>query len=94
MTVVEVLILLLIAAVIGALAQGIVGYSSGGLLVSIAVGFVGALLGMWIQRSAGAPELFAITVGGTTFPIVWSIIGAVIFVCLVALLSRPRRVVY
>lgn len=87
------LILLLIAAIIGCVAQAIVGFSRGGLFVAIAIGFVGALIGIWIYNTTGAPELLTITVGGTRFPIVWSIIGGVVFVCFVSLFTRPSRVV-
>ena len=59
MTLLDVLILLLVAGICGSLGQAIAGYSRGGCLVSIALGFVGALLGMWIARLMGlpAPEL-------------------------------------
>jgi len=43
MTVVQVLILLLVAGVCGSVGEAIAGYSPGGCLVSIAVGFIGAL---------------------------------------------------
>ena len=43
MNVWEFLILLLVAAICGAVAQAIAGFSRGGLLVAIAVGFIGAL---------------------------------------------------
>ena len=83
---------LLIAAVCGGIAQAIAGFSRGGLLVSIAIGFIGAMLGVWIQGATGAPEILMVQVGDTRFPIVWSIIGAVVFVCFVALFNRPSRV--
>ena len=60
----------------------------GGCLVSIALGFVGALIGMWLARQMGLPELFAIQIGTTNFPIVWSIIGSALFVAVIALLTR------
>ncbi len=91
MNVWEFLILLLVAFVCGALAQAIAGYSRGGCLVSIAIGFIGALLGVWLQRLAGAPELFTLEVGGAKFPIVWSLIGTVLFVAVVGLLTRRPR---
>lgn len=93
MSVLDFLILLLIAAICGAVAQAIAGFSRGGLLVSIAVGFIGALLGVWLQRVTGLPEIFTIQVGGTAFPIVWSIIGGVLFAVIVGLLTRPTRTV-
>ncbi|MEZ4711749.1 MAG: GlsB/YeaQ/YmgE family stress response membrane protein [Caldilineaceae bacterium] len=84
------LILLLIAAVCGALGQALAGYSMGGCLISIVVGFVGAFLGMWIARQFGLPELFVLTIDGEPFPIVWSIVGSAILAAVVGLLMRPR----
>ena len=90
MTLLDVLILLLIAGICGSLGQAIAGFSRGGCLVSIALGFVGAVLGMWVARRMGLPELFAIQIGTTSFPIVWSIIGSALFVAVIALLTRRR----
>jgi uncharacterized membrane protein YeaQ/YmgE (transglycosylase-associated protein family) len=91
MSVVELLVLLLIAGICGAVGKAIVGYMPGGFLVSIGVGFIGALIGTWLARLVGLPEFFAVNVGGTTFPIVWSILGSVVFVALVALFTRGLR---
>jgi uncharacterized membrane protein YeaQ/YmgE (transglycosylase-associated protein family) len=90
MTLIDVLLLLLIAGICGSLGQAIAGYSRGGCLVSIALGFVGALLGMWLARMMGLPELFPVRIGTTSFPIIWSIIGSALFVAVVALLTRRR----
>ena len=90
MTLWDLLVLLLIAGICGSLGQAIAGYSRGGCLVSIALGFVGAVLGMWLARTMGLPELFAIRIGDTNFPIVWSIIGSALFVAVIALLTRRR----
>ena len=90
MTILDLIVLLIIAGICGALGQAISGFSRGGCLVSIALGFVGALLGMWLARQLGLPELFAIQIGTTSFPIVWSIIGSAIFVAVIALLTRSR----
>ena len=88
--IIQLLILLLIAGVCGALGQAIGGYSHGGCLVSIALGFIGALLGTWLARALGLPELLAIPAGGMKFPIIWSIIGAALFVAVIGLISRRR----
>lgn len=87
---IQVLVLLLIAGVCGAIGQAIGGYSHGGCLVSIALGFIGALLGSWIVGQLHLPELIVIPVGGTKFPVIWSIIGAALFVALINLISRRR----
>jgi uncharacterized membrane protein YeaQ/YmgE (transglycosylase-associated protein family) len=83
-------IMLVIAAICGALGQAIAGYTMGGLLVSIAVGFIGALLGTWLANQFNLPELFSVTVDGQAFPIVWSIIGATLFALLISLFRSPR----
>ena len=91
MTLVELLVLLLVAGVCGALGQAISGFSRGGCLVSIALGFVGALLGTWLSRQLGLPELLVVPLGdGRGFPVVWSIIGAALFVAVIGLLTRRR----
>lgn len=92
MSFIEVLILLLVAGVCGSIGQALGGYSRGGCLVSIVLGFVGATIGMWLKNAAGLPELIPVTIGGRTFPIVWSVIGASLFVALLGLLTRSRRV--
>jgi uncharacterized membrane protein YeaQ/YmgE (transglycosylase-associated protein family) len=82
------LLLLLIAAVCGAIGKAIAGSARGGLIVSTALGFIGALLGPWIARSLKLAEPFMVTIGGHPFPVLWSIIGAAVFVAIIHLFSR------
>jgi uncharacterized membrane protein YeaQ/YmgE (transglycosylase-associated protein family) len=85
------LILLLIAGVCGAIGRAIAGGTNGGCLVSIAVGFIGTLLGSLIANYLHLPELWVITIEKHPFPIVWSIIGGALFVAIVHLVSGRRR---
>jgi len=82
------LVLVVIAAVCGAVGKAIAGSARGGLIVSIALGFVGALLGPWVARQLHLSEPFMVTIGGQPFPILWSIIGAALFVAIIHLISR------
>ena len=91
MTLIDLLLLLLIAGVCGSIGQAIGGFTRGGCLVSIALGFVGALIGLWIARQAGMPELLPVRVGGQTFPVIWAIIGSALFVAVIGFISRSRR---
>jgi uncharacterized membrane protein YeaQ/YmgE (transglycosylase-associated protein family) len=91
MSITGLLLLLLIAGVCGSLAQGLTGYSRGGCLVSIVLGFVGAILGTWLAHAFGLHELLPIRIGNETFPIVWSIIGAALFVAVLQLFSPRQR---
>jgi len=93
MTLVSILLLLLIAAVAGSIGQALAGYSMGGCLLSIVVGFIGAVLGLWLARELGLPEPLPVRVGGETFPLLWSIIGSALFAAVIGLLSR-RRIIW
>ena len=88
---IDLVVLLAVAGLCGSIGQAISGISRGGCLVSIAVGFIGALLGLWLSRQLGLPELFNIQIGTTTFPVIWSIIGSALFVAVINLISRGRR---
>ena len=90
MTLFDLILLLIVAGVCGSVGRAISGYSHGGCLVSIALGFIGALIGMWVARAMNLPELFPVNIGGTHFPIIWSIIGAALFVAVISLISRSR----
>jgi uncharacterized membrane protein YeaQ/YmgE (transglycosylase-associated protein family) len=87
LTLTGLLILLVIAGVCGAIGRAIGGGSRGGVFVSIAVGFIGALFGSMIASHFHLPELLMISVDGRRFPILWSIIGAALFVAVVHLIS-------
>ncbi len=88
----ELFVLFVIAAICGAVGKEIAGGGRGGLIVSVALGFVGALLGPWIAGQLNLPEPFVLHVSGRSFPIVWSIIGAALFVACVHLGSGYRWV--
>jgi uncharacterized membrane protein YeaQ/YmgE (transglycosylase-associated protein family) len=83
------LLLLIIAGICGAIGRSLGGGARGGFLLSIGVGFVGALLGMLLARQLHLPEVLAVTVEGRPFPILWSIIGGALLVALVNLVRRP-----
>jgi len=90
MTLMSFVILLLIAAICGALGQALAGYTLGGCLVSIGVGFVGAFLGAWIAGEFALPAMFVIEVGGQPFPVVWAIIGSALFSAVLGVIARRR----
>jgi uncharacterized membrane protein YeaQ/YmgE (transglycosylase-associated protein family) len=90
MTLTGLLLLLLIAAVCGAVGRSIAGGTHGGCLVSIALGFIGALIGTAIARRMHLPEPLMLNIAGENFPILWSIIGAALFAAIVHLISGRR----
>ena len=88
----ELVLLIVIAAICGAVGKALAGGARGGLIVSTALGFIGALIGPWIAHQLGLSEPFVLHVSGQSFPILWSIVGAALFVALLHLLSGRRWV--
>lgn len=88
MTLTELLVLLVIAAICGSVGQSLAGYDLGGCLVSIVVGFIGAYIGMWMAGKFHLPELLAIKIGGKVFPIIWSVVGSALLTLIVALVRK------
>jgi uncharacterized membrane protein YeaQ/YmgE (transglycosylase-associated protein family) len=91
MSLVELLILLVIAGVVGAIAEYFVGFTPGGLLMSIAIGIAGAYLGTWLARQIGLPSILAINVGSQTIELVWALLGSILLVALLRAIRAPRR---
>jgi uncharacterized membrane protein YeaQ/YmgE (transglycosylase-associated protein family) len=88
MTLLGLLVLLVVGALCGAVAELIVGWSAGGFFTAAGVGFLGALLGGWLARQLRLPSIFPVRIETVTIEIVWSVLGAVI---LLAILSAVRR---
>ncbi|MCL6524649.1 MAG: hypothetical protein K6T34_08285 [Thermoflavifilum sp.] len=91
MTIGGFLILLLIAAICGAIGQSLAGYNLGGCLVSLIVGLIGAYIGTVLASRLHFPLLLAIRIQGETFPVVWAVLGSAIFTFVVALLRGLIR---
>ena len=91
MTVPSLLCYIFIAGICGAVGKAIVGDPRGGLVVSIVLGFIGAVFGPWIAHQFKLSEPLLVTIGGHPFGVLWAIIGAAVFVAVLHLFSRRRR---
>jgi len=90
LTLEQLIILLIVGGLAGAIGQRLAGYSRGGCVTSIALGFIGALIGSWAVKQFNLPEIYTLHIGHTSFPIVWAIIGAALLVAVFGLLTRRR----
>ena len=86
------IILLIVGGLAGAIGQRLAGYSRSGCLTSIALGIIGAFIGSWAVKQFNLPEFYMLRIGHTSFPIVWAIIGAAVLVAVFGLLTRRRYV--
>ncbi len=85
-TVIDLLLLFAVAAVCGLIAMAVIGKVRGGCLAAVGIGFIGAVLGLWLSRIFGLPDLFSVNVGGHAFPLVWAIIGAILVIIVLRLI--------
>ncbi len=91
MGILELLILLIIAGICGAIAEMIVGFSPGGFVVSIIVGVIGAYLGEVIAGYLNLPSFLPVTVGGQTIEVMWAILGSIVLLLIISLFRGAGR---
>ena len=87
MSILGFLVLLIVAACCGSIGAALAGYSARGCLTSIVLGLIGALIGTWLSRQLGVRDLLYYH----QIPIIWSIVGATIFVAIVTLFTGKKR---
>src|SRR4030095_14907124 len=88
MTLESLIILLIVAGVTGAIGQWLAGSSSGGMLTSIVLGFIGAFLGTWVAKQFHLAEIYTLQIGRTTFPIVCATLRTARLGALLGLMNR------
>ncbi len=81
----NIILLVLVAGLVGAIAQAVAHHRRGGCLASIGIGFIGAVLGFWIAGLLHLPNLFVINVGGVAFPIVYALLGGLLLLLILRL---------
>ena len=93
MSILELLVLLIVAGICGAIAELVVGFSPGGFVVSIVVGVIGAYLGTAVATYLNLPPFLPIG-SGPTIDVMWAILGSILLLLVISLLrglSRRRR---
>jgi len=88
MTLLDFVILLVVGAICGAIAERIVGYYPGGFFASAAIGFIGALFGDKIAHYLHLPTFLAVNVEGHPIELVWTVLGAIALLLIVRLFRR------
>jgi uncharacterized membrane protein YeaQ/YmgE (transglycosylase-associated protein family) len=79
-----------------ALITGIVGqltskYVKGGWIVNFGSAFMGAFVGVHLARAFDLLAVFSIRYEKIDFPLIWALIGSVLFVALVGMFLRSGR---
>jgi uncharacterized membrane protein YeaQ/YmgE (transglycosylase-associated protein family) len=78
----EILLVSLVAVVVGLLGHRLVRPGPRELCIASLFGLLGALLGVGLARLTFLPEPLPLKLGADTFPLVWSLWGALILVAI------------
>lgn len=97
MSILGFLLLIVVGAICGVIAELIVGYSPDGFLLSVAVGFVGGWIGGWLAGVLRLPTMLLVQIEGHPIEIVWTVLGSILLLLVVSLFRgstfyRRRRV--
>lgn len=87
----EIILLLVIAGITGGIGRSLTGFKKGGCIISIVVGFIGAYIGTILARQFNFPDLWTVNIRGIDYPIIWSIIGAVVFTAILSLIVPKKN---
>ena len=88
MTIIGFLLLVLVGAICGAIAELIIGWSPGGFLVATAVGFIGAAIGGFFAPRLGLPSLLNVRIEGHSIEVFWSVLGAIVLLMVMSVFRR------
>ena len=92
MDLLQLLTLLVIAGICGAIAQWIVAFSPGSLMVSIIVGVIGAYLGTALANLLRIPNLLPpLIIGNLPFNLLWALLGSIALLYGLKLLRNSGR---
>jgi len=87
----DIILLLIIAGITGGIGRSLVGFKRGGCIISIVVGFIGAYIGTILAREFSFPDFWSLEIRGINYPIVWSIVGAVVFTAILSLIVPKKN---
>jgi uncharacterized membrane protein YeaQ/YmgE (transglycosylase-associated protein family) len=88
--VISFLFLLIVASILGSIGAALAGRRGDGCLISVAIGFIGALLGRGMSNLFEVRDPLTITIRDTTFPLMWTIAGSALFVAVITFLTRGK----
>jgi uncharacterized membrane protein YeaQ/YmgE (transglycosylase-associated protein family) len=77
----------LVALAAGYIAEGVAGRRNGGILMTLLLGFIGAVVGTLIARVLDLPVF--VRIGG--LPVVWTVVGAILVAILWQAFGEERR---
>jgi len=88
MSLLNVLLLLVIAGACGFAATKLMGAKRVNIILMIILGFIGAALGQWLAGFFHLPMFLQLNIGGQNFPLVWALIGSITIIGIVSAIQQ------
>jgi uncharacterized membrane protein YeaQ/YmgE (transglycosylase-associated protein family) len=89
MTIMEFIILVIVAGILGAVTQSLFGFKVGGFFISVVLGFIGGWLGNFLAGQLNLPRIVYLGIDRVgEYAVLWSIAGCLIITCGVAWMQR------
>jgi uncharacterized membrane protein YeaQ/YmgE (transglycosylase-associated protein family) len=88
---IDLVLISVVALVTGMVGQLTSRYVKGGWIVNLGSAFVGAVVGVQAARAFDLLPVFSIRYQKIDFPLIWALIGSVLFVALVGMFLRSGR---
>lgn len=90
MDLIEIIVLIIFAAVIGAFGQLLTDFDfkSGNFFISTLIGFMGAFIGIWVVRLYDFQIILPITFSGKTYPLIWILLSTSILVIVIGSIKK------
>lgn len=88
---IDLLLTLAVAVICGILGLVTSKHYRGAFFVNTGVAFLGALAGFAVSRSFTVPDVYILEIGIHRYPIVWAVIGSVLFVAGLGFFIKPTR---
>lgn len=88
---INLVLMLIVAGICGAVAQALFGFRRTNFLVSILIGVLGAYIGTFIAARLGLPSLLNFSLAGSSIDIVWAILGSALLLFAYNLFENARR---
>jgi uncharacterized membrane protein YeaQ/YmgE (transglycosylase-associated protein family) len=85
---VNILLLLLIAGGCGLVATKLMGAKRVNVILMIVLGFIGAALGQWVAGMLDLPLILPVEIGARTFPVVWALLGSIVIIGIVSAIQQ------
>ncbi len=87
----HIFLILIVSAICGSIAGAITGAKQQGCWTNVGVGLMGSIVGYFLQKLLNLPSIIDLHLGHGRFPLLWTIIGSIVFLAVLQLINSKGR---